>query len=59
MGKESEKNEYIYIVVFQLLSHVQLIATLWTEAHQAPLFSTISWSLSKFMYIESVMLSNH
>ena len=28
-------------------------------AHQAPLSSTISQSLLKFMSIESVMLSNH
>ena len=28
-------------------------------AHQAPLSSTISWTLLKFMSIESVMLSNH
>ena len=31
----------------------------WTLAHQAPLSSTISCSLLKFMSIESVMLSNH
>ena len=30
--------------------------TLWTAARQAPLSSTISWSLLKFMSIESVML---
>ena len=36
---------------------VQLFATPWT--HQAPLSSTISWSLLKFMFIESVMLFNH
>ena len=29
----------------------------WTEAHQAPLSFTISWSLLKFMSIESVILS--
>ena len=46
-------------VVFQLLSHVRLFATLSTAAHQPPLSSTISWSLLKFMSIESVMLSNH
>ena len=34
-------------------------ATPWTVARQAPLSSTISWSLLKFMSIESVMLSNH
>ena len=31
--------------------------TPWTAAHQASLSSTISWSLLKFMSIESVMLS--
>ena len=41
-------------IVVQSLSCVQLFATLWT-----PLSSTISWSLLKFMSIESVMLSNH
>ena len=34
-------------------------ATLVIAARQAPLFSTISWSLLKFMSIESVMPSNH
>ena len=38
---------------------VGLFATPWTAAHQAPLSSTISWSLLKPMSIESVMLSNH
>ena len=33
--------------------------TPWTTAHQDLLSSTISWSLLKFMSIESVMLSNH
>ena len=37
------------------LSPVQLFATLWTVAHQASLFITNSWSLPKFMSIESVM----
>ena len=32
--------------------------TPWTAARQASLFSTISWSLLKFMFIESVMPSN-
>ena len=31
----------------------------WLSHAQAPLSSTISWSLLKFMSIESVMLSNH
>ena len=33
--------------------------TPWTAAHQASLSFTVSWSLLKFMSIESVMLSNH
>ena len=34
-------------------------ATPQTTACQAPLFSTISWNLLRFMSTESVMLSNH
>ena len=48
-----------YIVVVQSLSHVQLFVTPWTAAHQPPLSFTISWSLLKFMSIESVMPCNH
>ena len=43
----------------QLLSHVQLFATPWTEAHQASLSITNSWSPPKPMFIELVMPSNH
>ena len=43
----------------QLLSHVQLIATPWTAAHQASLSITNSWSLLKLMSIKSVIPSNH
>ena len=43
----------------QLLSHVWLFATPWTIARQASLSITNSWSLLKFMSIESVMPSNH
>ena len=39
--------------------HVWLFATPWTAAHQASLSLTISWSLPKFLPIESVMPSNH
>ena len=46
-------------VVVQLLSHVRIFATPWTAALQASLSFTISWSLLKFMSIESVMPSNH
>ena len=56
-------NIYIFLfwrkLVVQRLSHVWLFATLWTAAHQVSLSITISWSLLKFMSIESVMPSNH
>ena len=38
---------------------VQLFVTPWTVASQASLSFTISWSLLKLMFIESVMPSNH
>ena len=41
------------------VSRVQLFATPWTVAHQASLSFTISQSLLKLMFIESVMPSNH
>ena len=47
------------VVVVQLLSCVQLFVIPWTTARQAPLSSTISQSLLKFMSTEPVMLSNH
>ena len=43
----------------QLLSRVWLFATPWTAARQASLSITNSWTLLKFMSIESVMPSNH
>ena len=43
----------------QSLSFVRFFVTPWTAAHQAPLSSTFSQSLLKYMSIESVMLSNH
>ena len=49
----------IVVVVVQSLSCVQLFATPWTAAHQAPLPSSISYTLLKFMSIELVMLSNY
>ena len=36
------------LAVVQSLSHVRLLATTWTAAHQAPLSSSISWSLLRF-----------
>ena len=47
------------VVVVQLLSPVQLSATPWTAALQAPLSYTISWSLLRFISAELVILSNH
>ena len=47
------------IVVVQLLTYVRLFSTIWIAACQASLYSTIFWSLLKFMSNESVMLSNH
>ena len=58
-------NHYIMYIthhtfnLLQSLSHIQLFETPWTAAHQAPLSSTISWSLIKLMPIKSVMPSNH
>ena len=49
----------MYIIVVQSVNHVQLFATPWTAVHHPSLSSTISWSLLKFMFIESVMLTNH
>ena len=46
-------------VVVQWLSHVWLFATPRTAACQASLSLTISWNLPKFMFIESVIPSNH
>ena len=48
-----------FVVVVQSLSHVQLLVTPWTAAHQASLSITNSWSLLKHMSIESAMPSNH
>ena len=42
-----------------MLSHVRLFATPWTAAREASLSITNSWSLSKLMSIELVMISNH
>ena len=47
------------IVIVQSLSHVWLFVTPRTATHQAPLSSTISPSLLKFMSNDSVKLFNH
>ena len=46
-------------LVLQLLSHVSLSVILWTATGQAPLSSTVSWSLLIFPSIESVSLSSY
>ena len=43
----------------QSLTHFWFFVTPWTAARQASLSITNSWSLPKFMSIESVMPSNH
>ena len=43
----------------QSLSRVRPFATPWTAAHQASLSITNSWSLLKFIFIESVIPSNN
>ena len=47
------------IVVVELLSCVQLFATLWTTACRASLSFTVCRNLLKFMSIKLVMLANH
>ena len=49
----------ICVLIVQLLSRVQLFATLWTAACQASLSFTISRSLLKIVSIDSVIPSNH
>ena len=47
------------VVVVQSLCRVRLFVTPWTAACQASLSFTVSWSLLKFMSIESMMPFNH
>ena len=54
-----QKDHTVYIVVVQSLSCIWLFVTPWTVARQAPLSSTVSQSLLKFISIKSVMPSNH
>ena len=46
------------LAVVQPLSRVRFFGTPWSVACQASLSSTVSWSLLRFMSIESVVLSN-
>ena len=47
------------LAVVQSLSCVQLFVTPWTAARQSSLSFTISQSLLKIMFIESMLSSNH
>ena len=47
------------VVAVQSLSCIWLFVTSWTAMCQVLLSFTMSWSLLRFMSIESVMLSNH
>ena len=49
----------LLVIVIQLQSCVRLFLTWWTAACRASVSFTVSWSLFKFMSIESGMLSNH
>ena len=49
----------LVVVVSESLSHTPRFVAPWTSTHQASLSSVISWSLLKFMSIESVMSFYH
>ena len=49
----------LFVVAVHSPSYIWLFATPWTIAHQAPLSSTVSWTLLEFTSTKSVMLSNH
>ena len=59
VSSEQQRDSANDIVVVQLLNRVPLFVTPWPAARQTSLSFTISWSLLKFIFIESVMLSNH
>ena len=56
LGRSVTDNKGVKV---QWLSCVQFFATPWTAAHLAPLSFTVSGNLLTFMFIESVILSNH
>ena len=57
-SKETKVDERVQLSV-QLLSHVWLLVTAWTAAHQTSLSITNSRRLLKLLSIASVMPSNH
>ena len=52
-------NQSLLKISVQSLSHVHLIVTPWTAAHQASLSITNFWNSLKLMSVESVIPSNH
>ena len=50
---------HVHCSSVQSLSHVQLLATPWTAAHQTSLSITNSQSLLRLMFIELVISSSH
>ena len=48
-----------FVIVVQLISHVQFFVTLWSDADQVSLPFIIFQSLLKLIFTESVMSSNH
>ena len=59
MAAESTTVRFIWLTPYLLSSLVQLFATPWTVALQASLSFTVSQSLLRLTYIESVMPANH
>ena len=59
IGTFKKKRTWVSVWSVQLLSPIQLFVTPWTEARQASLSITNSWSLLKLMSIELVMPSNY
>ena len=55
----SQKVKCSSAIVVQSISRVQLFVSPWTVACKASLSLTISWSVLKFMPIESMMPSSH
>ena len=53
-----KRNQNVSFSSVQSLSHVRLLVTPWTAAHQASLSITNSWSLLKLMSVESVIPTN-
>ena len=54
-----QEEHRVILSVVQSINCIQILGTPWTAAHQASLSFTVSWSLLRFMSIESMMPSNH